>query len=54
MVRKSEDLHTVPKIKPTDEQFFIDRLVEILIMQVEQPNEDEYKRRKITGVHNAL
>ncbi len=54
MVRKPEDLHTVPKINLTDEQFFIDRLVEILLMQVEQPNENEHKRRKITGVHNAL
>lgn len=37
-------MNTVQTVKPTDEQFFIDRLVEILLMQVEaDEGKNKYK-----------
>ena len=44
MTAKSANTQTVPMLTPKDEQIFIDRLVEILIMQVEaNENEHGYK-----------
>ena len=41
MNTRSVNTNKVEAVKPADEQFFIDRLVEILLMQVEN-NENEH------------
>jgi len=55
MATQSCKAQTVHALTPKNEQIFIDRLIEILIMQVE-PNENEHanKYKRNTRVHNVI
>lgn len=51
-MRKPALKQAVPVLDPKEVDFFIDRLIEILLQQVEDNNENEYE--KLSGIHTAV
>jgi len=53
-MRKSTSKQTVPALDQKEVDFFIDRLIEILMQQVEDNNENEDKYEKTNRIHQAV
>lgn len=51
-MRKPASKQAVPALDQKEVDFFIDRLIEILMLQVEDKNENEYE--KSPGIHQAV
>ena len=51
-MEKSAPKQAVPEIDQKEVDFFIDRLIEILLQQVEDNNENEYE--KTDRIHQAV